>query len=190
MTSEWPALAREISVCRACADLCTTRQRVVVGDPPPAVPARLVFLGEAPGAQEDAAGRPFVGRAGRLLDQLLSDAGMSRAEVGVLNVIKCRPPDNRRPTPAEVAQCRPFLERQLALLRPRLVVALGLTAVAWFLGRRTTLAAARGTVHEVDGYRVIATYHPSAAIRFGPAGAPMAALREDLDFAARTLAHA
>jgi uracil-DNA glycosylase len=188
MTSEWPALAREISACRACAELSANRQKVVVGDPAPAVPARLVFVGEAPGAQEDAAGRPFVGKAGRLLDQLLTDAGMSRAEVGVLNVVKCRPPDNRRPTPAEVAQCRPFLERQLALLRPRLIVALGLTAVAWFLGRRTTLAAARGTVHEVGGYRVIATYHPSAAIRFGPAGAPMAALRDDLAFAARTLA--
>jgi DNA polymerase len=102
--------------------------------------------------------------------------------------VKCRPPGNRRPTGDEVARCRPYLERQLDLLRPRLVVALGLTAVAWFLGRRTTLAAARGTVHEVGAYRVIATYHPSAAIRFGPAGAPMAALREDLDSAARYLA--
>ena len=188
MPSQWPALVREISTCHACEELAATRQKVVVGDPAPAVPARLVFVGEAPGAQEDAAGRPFVGRAGLLLDQLLTDAGMSRAEVGVLNVIKCRPPDNRRPTPAEVTNCRGFLERQLALMQPRLVVALGLTAVAWFLGRRTTLAAARGTVHEVGGYRVIATYHPSAAIRFGPAGAPMAALRDDLALAARILA--
>jgi DNA polymerase len=188
MPTEWSTLAREISTCRACVELSATRQKVVVGDPAPAVPARLVFVGEAPGAQEDVAGKPFVGKAGQLLDQLLADAGMARAEVGVLNVIKCRPPANRRPSTDEVTRCRPHLERQLALLRPRLIVALGLTAVAWFLGSRTTLAAARGTVHEVGDYRVIATYHPSAAIRFGPSGAPMAALRNDLAFAARTLA--
>jgi DNA polymerase len=198
--SAWSALAREVSGCRACAELAATRQKVVVGDPgplarsdlPPGEPAtagtRLVFVGEAPGAQEDAAGRPFVGKAGQLLDQLLADSGMARAEVGLVNVVKCRPPDNRRPLTDEIARCRPYLERQLDLLRPRLIVALGLTAVAWFLGRRTTLAAARGVVHEVGSRRMIATYHPSAAIRFGPAGAPMAALREDLDAAARYLA--
>ncbi|GIH12178.1 uracil-DNA glycosylase [Rugosimonospora africana] len=188
MLTEWAELASEVSSCRACAELAATRQKVVTGDPGPGAPARLVFVGEAPGAQEDAAGRPFVGKAGQLLDQLLTDSGMARAEVGVVNVVKCRPPGNRRPTADEVARCRPYLERQLDLLRPRLIVALGLTAVAWFLGRRTTLAAARSVVHEVGAYRVIATYHPSAAIRFGPAGAPMAALREDLDFAARYLA--
>jgi uracil-DNA glycosylase family 4 len=188
MQTEWAALAREISTCRACAELAANRQRVVVGDPGPAVPARMVFVGEAPGAQEDVAGRPFVGKAGQLLDQLLNDSGLARAEAGLVNVIKCRPPGNRRPTRDEVARCRPYLERQLDMLRPRLIVALGLTAVAWFLGRRTTLAGARGTVHEVGARRVIATYHPSAAIRFGPTGAPMAALREDLDAAARYLA--
>jgi DNA polymerase len=199
---DWGALTREVTACRACAELAATRQRVVVGDPGPGPEPRLAFVGEAPGAQEDAAGRPFVGKAGQLLDQLLQDSGMSRADVAVLNVIKCRPPGNRRPSGDEIARCRPYLERQLDLLRPRLVVALGLTAVAWFLAgprggggagtpggaRRTTLAAARGVVHDARGYRVIATYHPSAAIRFGPAGAPLAALREDLDFAARVLA--
>jgi uracil-DNA glycosylase len=210
MRTDWDALTREVTACRACAELAATRQRVVVGDPgpgprvddggarlrqnpaPPAHPGvRLAFVGEAPGAQEDAAGRPFVGKAGQLLDQLLQDSGMARADVAVLNVIKCRPPGNRRPSGEEIARCRPYLERQLDLLRPQLVVALGLTAVAWFLsgagGRRTTLAAARGVVHEARGHRVIATYHPSAAIRFGPSGAPLAALREDLDFAGRVL---
>jgi DNA polymerase len=214
MGTEWAALARTITSCTACAELAVTRQKVVVGDPGPglsaqALPAqalprvpgpegvdplggeghstRLVFVGEAPGAQEDAAGRPFVGKGGQLLDQLLSDAGMARAEVGVVNIIKCRPPGNRQPKTAEIANCRPYLERQLELMRPRLIVALGLTAASWFLGRRTTLAAARGTVHEIGARRLIATYHPSAAIRFGPSGAPMAALREDLDFAARYL---
>jgi DNA polymerase len=183
----WAPLAREISACRACTELVATRQRVVVGEPTPSVPARLVFVGEAPGAQEDAAGRPFVGKAGQLLEQLLADAGMARAEVGLVNVVKCRPPGNRRPLTDELARCRPYLERQLELLQPRLIVAMGLTAVAWFLGRHTTLAAARGTVHEAGGYRVIATYHPSAAMRFGPTGAPMAALRDDLALAARVL---
>jgi uracil-DNA glycosylase family 4 len=188
MLADWAPLSREISSCHACAELAATRQRVVVGEPAPDVPARLVFVGEAPGAHEDAAGRPFVGKAGLLFEQLLTDAGMARAEVGLVNVLKCRPPGNRRPLADELLRCRPYLERQLALLRPRLIVALGLTAVAWFLGRRTTLAAARGTVHEIGDYRVIATYHPSAAIRFGPTGAPMSALRDDLAFAARTLA--
>lgn len=194
MPEQWTSLAQEIASCTACPELVATRSRVVVGDLPAygkaAAPARLAIVGEAPGAQEDAAGRPFVGKAGQLLDQLLTDAGMARAEVAVLNVIKCRPPGNRTPKTAEISRCRPYLLRQLELLRPRLVVALGLTAVAWFLGKRTTLAAARGVVHEVDGRKVIATYHPSAAIRFGPAGAPLAALRKDLDFAARVLTEA
>ena len=186
-TDQWRALAGEITSCVACSDLVATRSRVVVGDPPSyghsGASVRLAFVGEAPGVQEDAAGRPFVGKAGQLLDQLLADAGMARAEVAVLNVVKCRPPRNRAPRSDEIAHCRPYLERQLNLLRPRLIVALGLTATAWFLGRGTSLAVARGTVHRVGGRAVIATYHPSAAIRFGPVGAPMAALREDLDFA-------
>lgn len=193
-TDQWRALAGEITSCVACSDLVATRSRVVVGDPPSyghsGASVRLAFVGEAPGVQEDAAGRPFVGKAGQLLDQLLADAGMARAEVAVLNVVKCRPPRNRAPRSDEIAHCRPYLERQLNLLRPRLIVALGLTATAWFLGRGTSLAVARGTVHRVGGRAVIATYHPSAAIRFGPVGAPMAALREDLDFAARLLAQA
>jgi DNA polymerase len=162
---------------------------VVVGEAPP--DARLALVGEAPGAQEDVAGRPFVGRAGQLLDQLLIDAGLVRDEIAVLNVVKCRPPGNRTPRRDEVEQCRPWLVGQLDVIAPTLVVALGLTAVTWFLGRRTTLAGARGQVHQVSvGERtapVIATYHPSAAIRFGPGGAPMAALREDLARAAKIL---
>jgi DNA polymerase len=212
MSTAWRALASEITACVACAELARSRQRVVVGEPPtgpggarlqhagpdarPGTGQRelgggLALVGEAPGAAEDAAGRPFVGRAGQLLDQLLRDAALDRAEAAVFNVIKCRPPGNRAPRTDEVVRCRPFLERQLALLRPELVVALGLTAVTWFLGR-TTLAAARDRIHEVvvagASVRVIATYHPSAAIRFGPNGAPLAALRDDLALAAKLLA--
>jgi len=186
----WRELAAQVSACQLCSELATVRRQVVVGEAPQG--ARLVLVGEAPGAQEDVAGRPFVGRAGQLLDQLLTDAGLVRDEIAVLNVVKCRPPGNRTPRRDEVNRCRPWLVGQLEIVAPELVVALGLTAVTWFLGRRTSLAGARGTVHQVPvGDRtvsVLATYHPSAAIRFGPSGAPMAALREDLAYAAKLLA--
>ena len=175
--------------CTACPDLVVTRTQVVAGDPPP--PGGLLLVGEAPGAQEDATGRPFVGRAGQLLDECLAEAGLSRAEVGVLNTLKCRPPGNRRPTAAESRTCAPWLSRQLALSRPRLVVALGTTSAAWFLGPRAgSLASLRGRVHaattgQAAGRQVLVTYHPSAALRWGPAGAPRAALVEDLARAGR-----
>jgi uracil-DNA glycosylase len=191
MGDAWAAAAAEIAACTACAELAAARQRVVVGEPAVAgvgpATGGLVLVGEAPGAAEDAAGRPFVGKAGQLLDRTLAEVGLDRMQVAVLNVLKCRPPANRAPKPDEVTRCRPFLERQLALLAPSLVVALGLSAATWFLGRRVTLAGARGTVHEVSGLRVLATYHPSAAIRFGPNGAPMAALREDLAYAKKVI---
>lgn len=185
MTSTWTALAAEITACTRCPALAATRTHAVVGDHPvDGDHPPMVLVGEAPGREEDLAGRPFVGKAGQLLDRVLAEVGLNRSRVGVLNVIKCRPPGNRAPKPDEVTNCRPYLRQQLALLEPQLVVALGLTAVTWFLGR-TTLAAARGQLHEVGQLRVLATYHPSAAIRFGPNGAPMAALREDLAYAAK-----
>jgi uracil-DNA glycosylase family 4 len=190
MTVTWDSLAAQARRCVACPELVQGRTQVVFGDRPVAQ-TRLAFVGEAPGAEEDAVGRPFVGRAGQLLDSLLVEAGLDRAEVAVLNVLKCRPPKNRTPKPDEVARCRPFLEGQLELLGPELVVSLGLTATQWFLGRQFTLAAARGEVHSVElngrQWSVLATYHPSAAIRFGPGGAPMAALRQDLALAAKVL---
>jgi uracil-DNA glycosylase family 4 len=181
----WEALATEIRGCTACSELAAARDQVVVGELPPG--ARLVLVGEAPGAQEDLEGRPFVGRAGQLLDRLLGEAGLARAEVGVLNTLKCRPPANRAPKAVELAQCRPWLERQLAFTGDALLVALGGTAVGWFFGRGARIGALRGTVADVGGRRVLPTYHPSAALRFGPYGAPMAALREDLALAASLL---
>jgi uracil-DNA glycosylase family 4 len=181
----WPALATVMSTCTACPELAAARTTVVVGEAPPG--ARLALVGEAPGAQEDLAGRPFVGKAGQLLDVLLHEAGVDRSSVAVVNVLKCRPPGNRAPKRPEIDRCRPWLDRQLDLIAPDLVVALGLTAVGWFLGRGVRLGASRGVVHSVGGRDVLATYHPSAAIRFGPRGAPMAALREDLTHAARLL---
>lgn len=186
--ADWPELVAAAGHCVACPELAATRSTVVVGDlPAGGRPARLALVGEAPGADEDRAGRPFVGRAGRLLDQLLAEADLDRADVAVLNVLQCRPPGNRAPKPAEVARCRGWLDRKLELAAPVVVCALGRTAAAWFLGPGTALAAARGRVHEVAGRRVVVTYHPSAAIRFGPAGAPLAGLRADLALVAGLL---
>jgi len=184
---DWASLAAVASGCLACPELSAARQHVVVGDVPVTGRPRFVLVGEAPGAQEDETGRPFVGRSGALLDQLLAEAGLDRAQGAVLNVVKCRPPGNRTPKAAEVARCSGWLHRQLELLDPPAVVALGLSAAKWFLGPRTVLAQVRGRPHEVRGRAVWATYHPSAAIRFGPAGAPRAALAEDLAAVAGSL---
>jgi uracil-DNA glycosylase family 4 len=190
----WTDVAAQARCCVACPELAVSRTTVVVGEAPDTGEwSGLAVVGEAPGAAEDLAGRPFVGRAGQLLDTLLAEAGLPRTRVAVLNTVKCRPPGNRAPRPDELARCRPFLQEQLALLAPRLVVALGLTAAAWFLGRRVSLAEVRGRVHQasVPGLPVpvpvLPTYHPSAAIRFGPHGTPLAALRADLAEAVRLL---
>ena len=174
-------LAEQMRACVRCPELAATRTQVVVGSGP--ADPRLVIVGEAPGAQEDETGVPFVGRSGRLLDQLLAEAGGDRAVTSVLNTLKCRPPANRVPSRVETANCRPWTTAQLAELSPRLVVTLGLSAASWFLGK-TTLGAVRGSVHEVDGQRVLPTYHPAAALRGGPNGFAMTLLREDLEAAA------
>ena len=179
------ALAGRARGCTACPELAATRRHVVPGAFPAG--ARLLVLGEAPGAQEDGSGLPFVGRSGQLLDVLLAEVGADRADVGVLNTVKCRPPANRPPTRAESATCRGWTARQLQLAAPAVVVALGLSAARWFLGPGT-LSSLRGRVHAVDlpgagGVRVLPTYHPSAALRSGPRGEPRRLLREDLALA-------
>jgi len=178
---DWATLAAAARPCVACPELAATRQHVVVGDVPAAGRPRLVLVGEAPGATEDETGRPFVGRSGALLDELLTAAGLDRGSAAVLNVVKCRPPGNRTPRAAEVSRCSGWLRRQLELLDPPAVVALGLSAAKWFLGPRTVLARAREAgPHPWEGRGLHVTYHPSAAIRFGPNGAPRAALAADL----------
>ena len=184
---DWSALATAARGCVACPELAATRQHVVVGDVPASGRPRLVLIGEAPGATEDETGRPFVGKSGQLLDLLLGEAGLDRAGVAVLNIVKCRPPANRTPKAPEVARCSGWLRRQLELLDAPVVVALGLSSAKWFLGPRTVLAAVRGRPHDVDGRAVWATYHPSAAIRFGPKGAPRAGLLADLTAVAASL---
>ena len=178
---ELDALAEQMGSCTACPELVATRTQVVPGVVPEG--ARLLLVGEAPGAQEDESGLPFVGRSGQLLDALLDEVGLRREDVAVLNTLKCRPPGNRAPTRAESRNCRGWTERQLELTAPAVAVALGLSATRWFLGP-TSLAAVRGRVHEAGAQRVLPTYHPSAAIRFGPNGEPRRLLREDLALAA------
>jgi uracil-DNA glycosylase len=184
---DWATLAATARSCVACPELAAVRQHVVVGDVPVSGRPLVAFIGEAPGATEDETGRPFVGRSGALLDLLLAEAGLPRAECAVLNVVKCRPPGNRTPKAPEVARCSGWLHRQLELLDPPAVVALGLSAAKFFLGPRTVLGEVRGRPHRIDGRDVWATYHPSAAIRFGPNGAPRAALLADLTDVARSV---
>ncbi len=171
--------------CTRCPALASTRTQVVVGQTPPG--ARLLVVGEAPGALEDERGEPFVGRSGQLLDLLLSEAGLPRERVAVLNTVKCRPPGNRTPTRVESENCRPWLQAQLVEVTPELVVTLGVSATSWFLGK-VTLSDVRGTVHAVAGQRLMPTYHPAAALRGGPNGEPMRLLREDLRAAVELIA--
>jgi DNA polymerase len=185
---DWATLAAAARPCVACPELAAVRQHVVVGDVPEGGRPLFALVGEAPGATEDETGRPFVGRSGALLDQLLDEAGLSRSEAAVLNIVKCRPPGNRTPKAPEVARCSGWLRRQLELLDPPVVVALGLSAAKWFLGPRTVLGQAREAApHDYDGRALWVTYHPSAAIRFGPNGAPRAALLADLRAVAASL---
>lgn len=183
---EWESLAGRIRGCFACSELAATRTNVVVGSwPGPHV--RILLVGEAPGVAEDESGIPFVGKAGQLLDTLLDEVGLPRHAVAVTNVLKCRPPQNRKPARAEVANCRGWLDAQLAIVDPAVVVALGGTAAEWFFGTGAKIGQLRGRFHDVGGRQVLATYHPSAAIRFGPRGMPRAALREDLALAANVV---
>jgi uracil-DNA glycosylase len=180
------SLGRAIRACIACPELAETRTTVVVGDT--VMRPRLLIVGEAPGANEDLVGRPFVGKGGQLLDALMAHAGLVRAEAAVLNVLKCRPPANRTPSRAEALRCSGWLDRQIEVMEPSLVLTLGRTALTWALGARVTLDGVRGKVHEWRGRRLVVSYHPSAAIRFGPRGAPRAALEADLRLVAETLA--
>ncbi|MEX0587785.1 MAG: uracil-DNA glycosylase [Cyanobium sp.] len=162
-------LARACAACRRCG-LAEGRQQVVVSRGNPA--ARLMLIGEGPGAQEDGAGLPFVGRSGQLLDQLLAAAGLdSNGDAYVANVVKCRPPDNRRPTAAELAACRPWLEQQIALVDPPLIVLLGASALEGVLGIRGGITKRRGQWHTSEaellrGRQLMPVLHPSYLLRF------------------------
>jgi uracil-DNA glycosylase family 4 len=146
-----------------CCELCPHRTNAVPGEGNRE--ARLVLVGEGPGATEDATGRPFVGQAGRLLDSILEAIEVPRTSVYITNIVKCRPPQNRKPLPDEIAACIPYLHRQLELIRPKVIVAMGGTAGESLLGVRKSLGELRGKVHTYNGIPLIATYHPAALLR-------------------------
>ncbi|MFH1214258.1 MAG: uracil-DNA glycosylase [Candidatus Neomarinimicrobiota bacterium] len=152
-------------VCLACTKchLSATRTKVVFGSGNPS--ADLLFVGEAPGANEDLQGLPFVGRAGNLLDKILSAIDLQREQVYIANVLKCRPPENRTPNSAEVEQCEPYLVQQIAIIRPKLIVCLGLTAARTLLRIEYNLEKMRGQIFQYHDVDLIVTYHPAALLR-------------------------
>lgn len=160
---DWPQLKAAVAACTACP-LAPTRTKTVFGVGDEA--ADWLFVGEGPGAEEDAKGEPFVGQAGRLLDNMLASIGLARGKnVYIANIVKCRPPGNRNPESSEALQCSPFLQRQIELIRPRLIIALGKVAVTNLLGRDVSISAMRGDVHDYRGIPLIVTYHPAYLLR-------------------------
>ena len=178
----WEELRAAVAACRACR-LCEKRKQAVlgVGD----LEADWLFVGEGPGAEEDERGEPFVGQAGRLLDAMLAAIGLERgSKVYIGNVVKCRPPNNRTPEAEETAACFPYLQRQIALIRPKLIVALGKPAAETLLGAAVKVGAARGRLFDYRGIPLIVTYHPAYLLR-NPTDKAKA--WEDLCFARRTM---
>jgi uracil-DNA glycosylase family 4 len=180
---DWAALKSSASACTACALHKARKQAVVgVGDEK----AEWLFVGEAPGADEDERGEPFVGQAGKLLDNMLASIALQRGKnVYIANIVKCRPPGNRTPEPVEAQACDAYLRRQFELIRPRLIIALGRVAAQNLLGIEATLASLRGRVHDYHGTPLIVTYHPAYLLRNL---VDKAKSWEDLCFARETMA--
>ena len=153
-------VAAEARVCTKC-DLCKTRIKAVPGEGP--ADAEIFFIGEAPGLNEDRVGRPFVGAAGQFLDELLASASLQRSACFIGNVVKCRPPDNRNPTTQEIAACAPYLSRQLALIKPTVVVTLGRFSLEKFI-KGEAISRIHGVLRNIDGQLVLPMYHPAAAL--------------------------
>jgi uracil-DNA glycosylase len=161
--SELAVLAQEVVGCTRCAELARCRKQTVfgVGNPRP----DLCFVGEAPGADEDAQGEPFVGAAGKLLTKIISAMGLTRNDVYICNVLKCRPPGNRTPAPDEVSQCRGYLDQQLDILKPKYICALGSVAAKTLLDTPQSIGRLRGRFHQYHGIPVLCTYHPAYLLR-------------------------
>jgi DNA polymerase len=182
MRMEWPGLKEAVASCTSCP-LHAKRNKTVfgVGDEN----ADWLFVGEGPGADEDAQGEPFVGQAGKLLDNMLAAIGLRRGtNVYIANVVKCRPPGNRNPEQGEALACEPYLHRQVDLIRPKLIVALGKVAAANLLATDASVASMRGRVHQYRGTALIVTYHPAYLLRTLP---DKAKAWVDLCFAVRTM---
>ena len=157
-------LAKQVAECGRCAELARTRTQTVFGTGAPT--PRLVFMGEAPGADEDKQGKPFVGRAGQLLtDIIVKGMKWQREDVYILNTLKCRPPGNRTPLPMEAANCREYLDAQLAILRPQFICCLGAVAAQNLLGTTESIGRLRGRFHDFQDIRVLCTYHPAYLLR-------------------------
>jgi uracil-DNA glycosylase len=156
-------IRQEVAGCTRCSELTGTRTQTVFGVGSPT--ARICFIGEAPGADEDRLGEPFVGRAGQLLTKMIQACGLKREEVYILNVLKCRPPQNRTPLPDEVSNCRGYLERQLEIIRPEVICCLGAVAAQAVLTTERSIGKLRGTFHEYLGIPVICSYHPAYLLR-------------------------
>ncbi|HEU5360431.1 MAG TPA: uracil-DNA glycosylase [Candidatus Deferrimicrobiaceae bacterium] len=155
-------LQAEVRACRRCA-LCSGRRNVVFGVGNPR--ARLLFVGEGPGEEEDRQGEPFVGAAGRRLTQWIERIGLTRRDVYIANIVKCRPPGNRAPLPEEAAACLPYLRRQIRSIRPAVICTLGAVALNFLLGNNDRITRARGTWRDWDGIPVLPTYHPAYILR-------------------------
>jgi DNA polymerase len=161
-TNSLTDVAQLIAACRKCA-LCETRTNTVPGEG--SATARLVVVGEGPGRTEDETGRPFVGRAGELLTKILAAIDLPREQVFICNVVKCRPPENRLPQFDEIAACMPYLYRQIELLKPKVILAMGSTAAQSLLNARQSLGALRNHIHRFRGIPLVVTYHPAALLR-------------------------
>jgi DNA polymerase len=162
----WRDLNRDVAGCERCM-LSKTRKNVVFGDGNRF--ARLVFVGEAPGADEDEQGLPFVGRAGQLLTNIIRAMGLERKDVYICNILKCRPPGNRNPLPEEIRLCEPYLKRQLSLISPEVICAMGSFAAKTLLKTETPISALRGRFHLYEGIKLMPTYHPAYLLRNPPA---------------------
>lgn len=156
------AVRELLGECQRCR-LAEGRNQIVFADGDPN--AQLMFVGEGPGADEDAQGLPFVGRAGQLLNNMIVAMGLQREQVYIANIVKCRPPQNRKPEPDEARSCTPFLERQIEIVRPRVLVALGATAATYLLGMRGSIGSMRGRIHDYRGIQTVVTYHPAYLLR-------------------------
>jgi DNA polymerase len=161
-TAALAAVRDLIGDCQRCR-LAQGRNKIVFADGDPN--AQLMFVGEGPGADEDAQGLPFVGRAGQLLNNMIGAMGLKREQVYIANIVKCRPPQNRKPEPDEACSCTPFLERQIEIVRPRVLVALGATAATYLLGMRGSIGSMRGRIHDYRGIQTVVTYHPAFLLR-------------------------
>jgi DNA polymerase len=162
MYTSFSKLKEDVSTCAKC-ELSKTRKNVVLGEG--STSAHVMFVGEGPGKDEDELGRPFVGKAGQLLDKMLASIGFTRNDVYIANILKCRPPGNRDPLPHEADACIGYLRSQVALIRPRIIVCLGRISAGYILGQDIRISRDRGVWHEVKDFFIMPTFHPAALLR-------------------------